>query len=110
MQLGPGLPAGLNYGAADVLLWGAKLEVGTAATGYDALLSEAVVLSPTSVTGGGPVVGTLSLSSPARRQSRRSALEQRRDGRRGARERHPPGRLAGHRVAMTTAAVAVPAT
>ncbi len=54
-----------DSGAADVLLWGARLEAGSVATGYDGVLTDILVLSPSSVQGEASAAGTLSLASPA---------------------------------------------
>ena len=54
-----------DSGAADVLLWGARLEAGSVATGYDGVLTDILVLSASSVQGGASAAGTLSLASPA---------------------------------------------
>ena len=54
-------------GAVNILLWGAKLEVGSAMTGYEGLGtgSGSLTFSPSSVTGGGTAQGTVTLGAPA---------------------------------------------
>jgi LmbE family N-acetylglucosaminyl deacetylase len=52
-------------GPVNVLLWGARLELGSQATGYQNLGTEALAVSPGTVTGGGTAVGTVTLASPA---------------------------------------------
>ncbi len=56
----------------NVLLWGAKLEAGSAMTGYDALSTEpppaalsTLTIAPTTVTGGASAQGTVTLSAAA---------------------------------------------
>lgn len=52
-------------GPVDVLLWGAKLEIGSIATAYQGLSSDSVSLSPATVPGGGSVQGALTVATAA---------------------------------------------
>jgi len=52
-------------GPVDVLLWGAKLEIGSSMTGYQLPSSDSVSVSPSSVAGGSTAQGTVTLQIAA---------------------------------------------
>jgi hypothetical protein len=54
-----------SAGPVDVLLWGAKLEVGSSMTGYQMPSSDSLSVSPSTVAGGSTAQGTVTLQIAA---------------------------------------------
>jgi LmbE family N-acetylglucosaminyl deacetylase len=52
-------------GPVDVLLWGAKLEVGSSMTPYQGLVADSVTMNPATVVSGGSAQGTVVLANAA---------------------------------------------